>query len=101
MSAITDTMAESDWKRDFDLLRNDMRDLRADFRGLLRDAATVGRERAGQAHERLDEQARAATQLGQDTVEMLREEIEDHPWGTMAAAFCAGILAGSFFLKRG
>jgi ElaB/YqjD/DUF883 family membrane-anchored ribosome-binding protein len=71
------------------------------LRGLLKDAKAVGHDRLEQVQDRLSEEVQAARQMGQDTVETLREEIKDHPWGTLAMAFCAGILAGSFFSKRG
>jgi ElaB/YqjD/DUF883 family membrane-anchored ribosome-binding protein len=75
--------------------------LKADLRGLFTDAKAVGRHRLEEVQGGVSETVQAARRFEQETVEALREQIEDHPWGSLAAAFCAGIFAGSFFSKRG
>lgn len=90
-----------DLKRDLESLRKDVRELKADIRGLFQDSMAFGREKVGQSRERLSEEMQTAREKGRETWDLIKGEMEDHPLGTLAVAFLAGVVAGFFFPKRG
>jgi len=98
---ISEPIGTTDLKLDLELLRQDIRELKADLQSLLQDSTAVGRNRAERAKDRLVNEMNEIKQKSRETIGMVRDELEEHPFATLAAAFTAGALLGLFLPKRG
>ena len=98
---MAEPISTTDLKLDLELLRQDVRELKADLQCLLQDSTAVGRNRAEQAKDRLIQEMNEIKQKSRETIEMVRDDLGEHPFATLAAAFAAGAVVGLFVPRRG
>jgi len=100
MAEKTKTMAD-----DYQALREDLNNLRADVAALASDAVRSGRGRAGAAKQSATDEVRRRveqlssrlgemTEQGRNQLESAERRIASNPWQTVAVVFGLGMLAG-------
>ena len=104
-------MAEEEYERKLDSLRQDITELRSGLKGLLEDLKDIS------IHEGEDKMARAKQQLnqgvewvkdavdtirssGQKTIDNISHRVERRPVASVLTAFGAGLLLGRLFMRR-
>lgn len=83
-------MATENVQADLDKLKQDLHQLRHDLGSIRDDAIGVGRQRARAVRDRAEEK-------WEDSVQGVRDYIEERPLTTMAVAFGVGFLAAKLF----
>lgn len=79
---------------EFDRLKADLDQLRADFAGLTGDAVHAVRTGAAGVKERMERTARTAAAKGRESVESVEDQVAAHPFVSLAAALVAGAVVG-------
>lgn len=92
-------------------LKADVARLRADIAGLAEALLQAGRQEAGEARSRVEEEARqhleglrsrmdGARDLGRDAIRSVQSHIEERPFVSILAALATGLVLGKLLDRR-
>jgi ElaB/YqjD/DUF883 family membrane-anchored ribosome-binding protein len=108
---MAESTAKGDTKSDRDAVRDDVEQLRADLDALRGDLSKLTESLTGKVErrakdeveairQRIDALARETKASGQQGIRAVEEQIDEHPFMTLATAFAIGLMVGRFFDRR-
>jgi len=93
----SDIPNESAVREDIDALKDDLKSIRSDMQGLLKNLGTAGHEGVRRAKETASEAAArtadAAVEQGRETAQSFDSQVRSHPYTACGVAFFAGAMA--------
>lgn len=108
---MAESTAKGEAKGDRDAVREDVEQLRTDLDALRTDLGKLTQTLSGKVNrrakdeieairERIDALAQDSKATGQQGVRAVEEQIDEHPFMSLATAFAIGLMVGRFFDRR-